>query len=166
MAPRKKTSKEAKPTTAKPRAPPKPSKPAAKPKPNATKPQKTAEGRKAIWAGKVFVLLGDLHPQYSHGDIERWILHHGGRVHKEVTSETTHLICTIEEFKNKVTHGGTFLTTSARPESLTAQTKSKKPSSSVKSDARYFRIVTLKTVSWILKNRNDYMKSHTYCLER
>jgi NAD-dependent DNA ligase len=116
MAPRKKTTNEAKPATAKPRAPPKPSKPATKPKPkpNATKLQKAAGGRKAIWAGKVFVLSGDLHPQYNHEDIERWILHHGGRVHTEVTRETTHLICTMEEFKNKVTHGRTFSTSRAR----------------------------------------------------
>src|SRR5438270_14081588 len=101
MASHKKTSNEARPMIAKPRTPPKPSK-IPKSKSNVTKLQKVAEGRKAIWAGKVFVLLGDLHPQYNHGDIERWILHHGGRVHKEVTNETTHLVCTMKEFKNKV----------------------------------------------------------------
>lgn len=64
---------------------------------------KSQKLRKGIFSGKVFVLSGEF--EKPHSTIERWIEHLGGRVEKKVTSETTYLICTMKDFKNKVTHG-------------------------------------------------------------
>lgn len=40
-----------------------------------------------------------------HEKIARWITQHGGIFEREVSKETTHLICTIEEYKNKSVQG-------------------------------------------------------------
>lgn len=61
------------------------------------------KGRKAIFSGKTFVLCGEF--PNSHNMMEGWITHHGGRVDKLVTNETTHLVCTMDNFKNNVSDG-------------------------------------------------------------
>ena len=61
------------------------------------------KGRNAVFTGKVFVISGEF--KDSHENMEKWIVRHGGRVDKVVTDETTHLVCTMQNFKDKVTHG-------------------------------------------------------------
>jgi NAD-dependent DNA ligase len=98
MAPRKTTTKTA---SSKPR---KPARLARQVKPLIERKLSTPlKGRKAVFAGKVFVLSGEFPNQ--HGVMEGWITHHGGRVDKVVTDETTHLVCTMDNFKNKVSDG-------------------------------------------------------------
>ena len=61
-----------------------------------------------IFLGKVFAVTGDFGPSYPHIGISRWITCHGGEVKNEVTEETTHLICSIGDYKKKVPHGRLF----------------------------------------------------------
>ena len=65
------------------------------------------KGRGAVFVGKVFVMSGEF-PNH-HDVVEGWITHHGGRVDKVVTDETTHLVCTMDNFKNKVRNGKVLL---------------------------------------------------------
>ncbi|TAQ84637.1 hypothetical protein B7494_g7041 [Chlorociboria aeruginascens] len=57
-------------------------------------------GLKQIFTGKVMSLCGEWKGR-KHEQIKKWIELHGGRVEKEVTEMTTHLICSIENFKKK-----------------------------------------------------------------
>lgn len=102
MAPRKTVTKKAAPS--KPR---KQSKPAYLARQAKTlierKPSMPLKGRNAVFTGKVFVISGEF--KDSHENMEKWIVRHGGRVDKVVTDETTHLVCTMQNFKDKVTHG-------------------------------------------------------------
>ena len=61
---------------------------------------------KQIFRGKVFVLSGESGlTNGTHANISKWIIGHGGQMEKNVSENTTHLICTIENFKNKVREG-------------------------------------------------------------
>jgi len=105
MAPRKTVTKKAAPS--KPRKQSKLAKPAQPDKPlTGRKTSIPLKGRSAVFVGKVFVMSGEF-PNH-HDVMEGWITHHGGRVDKVITDETTHLVCTMDNFKNKVPHG-TFL---------------------------------------------------------
>lgn len=105
MAPRKTATKKS--ASSKPRNPTKLSKPAQPAKPLIRKTSMPLKGRSAVFVGKVFVLSGEF-PNH-HDVMEGWITHHGGRVDKAVTDETTHLVCTMDNFKNKVRHGKALL---------------------------------------------------------
>jgi hypothetical protein len=59
---------------------------------------------KQIFTKQVMVLAGEFDETYE--QIAGWITAHGGRRDREVTEETTHLICSIAEFK-KATPAGT-----------------------------------------------------------
>lgn len=63
---------------------------------------------KQIFVGKVMVLAGEF-PDESHEKISGWITAHGGQRDREVTDDTTHLICTIEEYKKKTAAGEILL---------------------------------------------------------
>jgi len=41
----------------------------------------------------------------SHEQLAKWIRAHGGAFESKVTDDTTHLICSIEEFKKKTDQG-------------------------------------------------------------
>jgi hypothetical protein len=41
----------------------------------------------------------------SHEDFSRWIVEHGGNYEREVSCDTTHLICSIEEYKKNSAQG-------------------------------------------------------------
>jgi hypothetical protein len=82
--------------------------------PRRTIPQRPGNSRRGIFSKMVFVLSGDF--EKSHQKMEAWIGGQGGRVDKVVTSETTHLICTMDDFKNKVTHGKCIICLLIRPQ--------------------------------------------------
>jgi hypothetical protein len=50
-------------------------------------------------------ISGDFGEGWSHEDMSRWIKLHGGQYEKEVTEETTHLICTIDDYTKKSSQG-------------------------------------------------------------
>lgn len=102
MAPRKATTKKV--ASSQLRKPSKSAKAAQQAKPLIEKkPSTPMKGRKAVFVGKVFVLSGEF--PNAHGVMEGWITRHSGRVDKVVTDETTHLVCTMDNFKNKVSDG-------------------------------------------------------------
>jgi NAD-dependent DNA ligase len=109
MAPRKTITKKV--TPSKPRKPSKPAKLARLAKTlierKAAMPLK---GRNAVFTGKVFVISGEF--KDSHENMEKWIIRHGGRVDKVVTDDTTHLVCSMQNFKDKVTHGESIVAAS------------------------------------------------------
>jgi hypothetical protein len=73
-----------------------------------SKPGKTGGPQKKgppVFLGKVFAITGNFGLSNTHTSIERWIICHSGRVMKEVTEETTHLICSIGDYKKKVPQG-------------------------------------------------------------
>jgi hypothetical protein len=67
---------------------------------------------KAIFKGKVMSIAGSVmttsknDPQpITYESISRWITAHGGTYEKKVGPETTHLICSIEEYKKRTEQG-------------------------------------------------------------
>jgi len=67
---------------------------------------------KAIFKGKVMSIAGSImttsknDPQpITYESISRWITAHGGTYEKKVGPETTHLICSIEEYKKRTEQG-------------------------------------------------------------
>jgi len=48
---------------------------------------------------------GDFGKGWEHEKMAGWIRAHGGRYEREVTSETTHLICSIEDYKKRTGQG-------------------------------------------------------------
>jgi BRCA1 C Terminus (BRCT) domain len=73
-----------------------------------SKPTKPAHPQKKgppIFLNKVFAITGDFGLKNTHESIKRWISYHSGQVRGEVTKETTHLICSIEDYKKKAPHG-------------------------------------------------------------
>jgi hypothetical protein len=69
------------------------------------KAEKPARLMKPIFFGKTMSISGDFGEGWSHEDMSRWIKLHGGQYEKEVTEETTHLICTIDDYTKKTSQG-------------------------------------------------------------
>ena len=55
-----------------------------------------------------FSCSGNFGEGWEHDKISMWIIKHGGLWEREVSDDTTHLICTIEDYKRK-TQQGLFL---------------------------------------------------------
>lgn len=75
--------------------------------PRSRRVSKATKSGKGIFGGKVFVLCGEF--EKPHTTIKGWIEFQGGRVEQIVTKETTHLICTMEDFKSKANNGENIL---------------------------------------------------------
>lgn len=50
-------------------------------------------------------LSGDFGKGWEREKMASWIKAHGGRVEREVSGETTHLICSIEDYKKRTSQG-------------------------------------------------------------
>lgn len=72
-------------------------------KPKSSKPQK------AIFKELTLSIAGNITntsgTHIAHEDIARWFTVHGGLYESEVTQDTTHLICSIEEYKKRGPQG-------------------------------------------------------------
>lgn len=66
---------------------------------------KSSKRMKQIFVGKVFSFSGDFGANWAHEQVANWIKAHGGKYEREVTDDTTHLICTIEHYKQKTDQG-------------------------------------------------------------
>lgn len=60
---------------------------------------------KQIFKGFSFSFSGSFGDGWAHEDMARWIKTHGGEYEAEVSEDTTHLICTIEDYKKKTQQG-------------------------------------------------------------
>jgi NAD-dependent DNA ligase len=63
---------------------------------------------KQIFKGKEMSLSGKFmscSKTATHEQIANWIMSHGGTFVTEVSESTTHLICSIEDFKNRTDQG-------------------------------------------------------------
>ncbi|KAL2068955.1 hypothetical protein VTL71DRAFT_15293 [Oculimacula yallundae] len=72
------------------------------PNPITARKTKTEKPQKQIFRGLTMSSAGVLRTikgEASLEEIQRWLRYHGGVYEKEVTNETTHLICSIEEYK-------------------------------------------------------------------
>lgn len=67
----------------------------------AARAKRSARPMKPIFKGKSFSFSGDFGSAWAYDKVARWITLHGGTYTVDVTSETTHLICTLESFKKK-----------------------------------------------------------------
>lgn len=93
-----------------------PRKPTAKPAARASS-QKTAPNpikqRKAkatkqckqIFAGMSFSFAGNFGDNWSYEKMSGWVRAHGGEHESVVSEDTTHLVCTIEEYKKRTKQG-------------------------------------------------------------
>lgn len=73
-----------------------------------TKVLKPGKVMKQIFLGKVMSFSGDFSDiNWDHEKMANWIKAHGGDYVREVTDDTTHLICTIKDYKKKTTQGDT-----------------------------------------------------------
>jgi NAD-dependent DNA ligase len=66
---------------------------------------KESKRMKQIFRGKSFSFSGDFGENWGHEKMAGWIKPHGGRYEREVSDDTTHLICTVEHFKQKTKQG-------------------------------------------------------------
>ena len=66
---------------------------------------KSCKRMKQIFLGKVFSFSGEFGENWSHEQMANWIRAHGGRYEREVSDATTHLICSIEHYKEKTNQG-------------------------------------------------------------
>ena len=66
---------------------------------------KSSKRMKQIFAGKVFSFSGDFGENWGHEQMANWIRAHGGRYEKEVSDDTTHLICTMGDYVLKTERG-------------------------------------------------------------
>jgi NAD-dependent DNA ligase len=66
---------------------------------------KDSKRMKQIFLGKVFSFSGDFGQNWSHEQMAGWVKAHGGRYEREVSNDTTHLICTTEHYKEKKEQG-------------------------------------------------------------
>lgn len=72
---------------------------------------KSCKPLKQVFKGKVISSLGlfeNCGKMHGPEDIAKWVVSHGGRYEKQVTEDTTHLICSIEDFKKKHPQGKIF----------------------------------------------------------
>lgn len=62
---------------------------------------------KEIFKGKVMSFSGDFGSEkgWTYEQMTAWVRAHGGTHVREVDEYTTHLICTIEDFKKKTAQG-------------------------------------------------------------
>jgi NAD-dependent DNA ligase len=60
---------------------------------------------KQIFRGKIFSFSGDFGENWAHEQMADWIKAHGGQYEREVSANTTHLICTVEHYKKKTDQG-------------------------------------------------------------
>ena len=75
-------------------------------------PAKNERPMKAIFKGKVISVAGTIMTtsksdpqQITYESISKWITAHGGTYEREVGPDTTHLICSIEEYKKRTQQG-------------------------------------------------------------
>jgi hypothetical protein len=67
--------------------------------------KKSKKALKKIFRGKVMSFSGDFGDGWSHEQMANWVKLHGGEYVREVNKETTHLICSIEDYRKKTTQG-------------------------------------------------------------
>jgi hypothetical protein len=60
---------------------------------------------KQIFVGKVFSFSGNFGNNWGHDQMASWIKAHGGRYEREVSDDTTHLICTMGDYALKTDQG-------------------------------------------------------------
>jgi len=66
-----------------------------------------SRGVKQIFKGLVISFSGDFGgDSWSHESMGRWFTLHGGVWEREVCEDTTHLICSIDDYKKKAPQGG------------------------------------------------------------
>lgn len=70
---------------------------------------KSSKRMKQIFVGKSFSFSGDFGENWTHEQMAQWIKVHGGRYEREVSDDTTHLICTISDYKAKTRQGNFHL---------------------------------------------------------
>jgi hypothetical protein len=71
-----------------------------------SKKAKGSKKMKPIYAGKSMSFSGVFGgSNWTHEKMAGWIELHGGECTPEVTEETTHLICTIEDYKKQTPQG-------------------------------------------------------------
>jgi hypothetical protein len=74
---------------------------------NAMKVRKTKDEKfgKPIFKGMTFSFSGDFGDGWEHEKMAKWVRHHAGVWQSEVSDDTTHLICTIGDYKKKTQQG-------------------------------------------------------------
>jgi hypothetical protein len=84
--------------------------PSKKVAPNAIKARKvkTEKPCKQIFLGMTFSCSGNFGEGWEHDKMAMWVRKHGGVWQSEVSDGTSHLICTVEDYKKK-TQQGMFL---------------------------------------------------------
>lgn len=75
------------------------------PNPIEIRKEKAPQAGKPLFKGMKFSLSGNFGDGHSHEKMSKWIEHHAGAYEYEVSIATTHLICTIEDYKNKTEQG-------------------------------------------------------------
>ena len=78
---------------------------------------KNEKSGKPIFKGMTFSFSGNFGDGWEHEKMVQWVKHHAGVWESEVSDDTTHLICTIEDFKKK-TQQGLFYPDAERRESM------------------------------------------------
>jgi NAD-dependent DNA ligase len=66
---------------------------------------KGSKPMKQIFRRKIFSFSGDFGENWAHEQMADWIKAHGGQYEREVSANTTHLICTVEHYKKKTDQG-------------------------------------------------------------
>lgn len=66
---------------------------------------KAPKRMKQIFAGRSFSFSGDFGHNWAHEQMANWIRAHGGLYEREVSEDTTHLVCTIEDYEKKTEQG-------------------------------------------------------------
>ena len=73
------------------------------------KPKKNERLEKAVFKGLTISFAGSFSGTSGailpYEQMAKWVTLHGGHYEKEVTEDTTHLICSIEEYKRKGPQG-------------------------------------------------------------
>ena len=60
---------------------------------------------KPIFRGKVMAFSGDFGAGWSHDQMSNWIRLHAGEYVRDISPKTTHLICSIEDYKKRTPQG-------------------------------------------------------------
>jgi NAD-dependent DNA ligase len=91
----------------KPSIAPKSRTPSKKCAPNPIKTRKAKKEKKCkqVFAGLTMSCTGNFGGNWEHEKIRGWIKAHGGDWESDVSDDTTHLICTIEDYKKKTQQG-------------------------------------------------------------
>lgn len=70
---------------------------------------------KQIFQDMTFSCSGNFGDGWEHDKMAGWVRKHGGVWESEVSDETTHLICTVEDYKKKTNQGKFSFTSYFRP---------------------------------------------------